>query len=162
MGQITADESQAVMATLSTNVNWSSIDFEACGLQDSVIRNPKEAGNQFALFLQNGCRFTTEDLLRETGEISISIPALKRPTLKQLQEKWSWIKTIERDSSTEEPLVLKLATVLSDKNSIDGKEYERRIALSLSRLLGYQHLEWLIEHQDEYPDFMALLGKNLY
>jgi hypothetical protein len=57
-------------------------------------------------------------------------------------------------------VVLTISTVLRiDEDVIDGKEYERRIASSLSRLLGYQHLEWLIAHQDEYSVFMALLGK---
>jgi hypothetical protein len=102
-----------------------------------------------------------ETFLRETGELSITIPALPRPTLKQLQAKNSWIKKIERDTSTEGPVTLNLATVLRDatENPINGKEYERRLAPSLFRLLGYQHLEWLIAHQDEYPAFMVLFGK---
>jgi hypothetical protein len=102
-----------------------------------------------------------EDFLRETGELSIQIPALKRPTLKQLQEKWSWIESIERDNSTEESVTLNLATVLrvDEKNLINNKEYERRLSPNISRLLGCQHFEWLVSHQDEYPVFMNLLGK---
>lgn len=104
-----------------------------------------------------------QDFLRETEELSIQIPALKRPTLKQLQEKWSWIKSIERDNSTEEPVTLNLATVLrvDEKNLINNnnKEYERRLSPNISRLLGCQHFEWLVSHQDEYPVFMNLLGK---
>ncbi|NTW75912.1 MAG: hypothetical protein HGB34_03350 [Candidatus Moranbacteria bacterium] len=56
MGKITADQSQAVMATLVQNVRWSEIDFDECGLQDGVIRNAEEAGRQFTLFLKNQCR----------------------------------------------------------------------------------------------------------
>jgi hypothetical protein len=161
MGQITADQSQAVMAALSTNVDWSSIDFEACGLQNVAIRDAKQAGAQFAAFLRNGCRLLLEGFLRNTGELTVHIPALKRPTLAQLQAKYAWIKKIERDTSPEGPVTLNLATVLRDaaEGSINGPEYERRIASSLSRLLGYQQLAWLVEHQDEYPAFMALLGK---
>lgn len=61
MGQITADQSQQVMALLSTNVDWSTIDFEALGLQDSVVRNATEAGRQFEAFLKNGCRLIVGD-----------------------------------------------------------------------------------------------------
>lgn len=106
-------------------------------------------------------RFNGESFLRNTAELVIRIPALKRPTLAQLQAKYSWIKKIERDTSPEGPVTLNLATILRDaaEGSVNGPEYERRIAASLSRLLGYQQLAWLIEHQDEYPIFMALLGK---
>ena len=101
------------------------------------------------------------NFLRPTGEFSIEIPALPRPTLEQLQAKYSWIKKIDRDISPTGPITLTLATVLgaNENSSINGKEYERRLQPSVSRLLGYQHWEWLMEHQNEYPAFMALLGK---
>ena len=58
-------------------------------------------------------------------------------------------------------MVFNLATVLRDaaEGSINRPEYERRLASSLSKLLGYQQLAWLVEHQDKYPVFMDLLGK---
>jgi len=101
------------------------------------------------------------DLFRETGELSIQLPALKRPTLKYLQSKYGWIKFIERDTSTEEPVTLTLATVLAvgSTASINGREYEARIEEHLNALLGFQHYEWLLEHQAEYLQLMALLGK---
>lgn len=161
MGRITADQSQAVMAAFSTNVDWASIDFEVCGLQDSAIRRATEAGAQFAAFLRNGCRLVEGSFLRKTGELSISIPALSRPTLKQLKKKWPWIKKIAQDTSPTCPVTLELATVLlvDENDSIDGSEYERRLTPNPSRLLGYQQCEWLIEHRDEYPAFATLLGK---
>lgn len=61
MGRITADQSQQVMAILMTNVDWSSIDFEESGLQDAVIRNGKEAGDQFTRFLKNRGRVIVGD-----------------------------------------------------------------------------------------------------
>lgn len=54
MGQITTDQSHQVMATLAINTDQSEVDFEASGLQELVIRNPKEAGRQFTVFLKNG------------------------------------------------------------------------------------------------------------
>ena len=56
MGQITVDQSHQVVATLVTNTAWEEIDFEGTGLQNLVIRNPKEAGRQFTAFLKNGGR----------------------------------------------------------------------------------------------------------
>ena len=70
-------------------------------------------------------RFNGESFLRNTGELTICIPARKRPTLQQLQAKWPWIKKIERDTSPEGPVVFNLAMVLRDaaEGSINGPEY---------------------------------------
>lgn len=56
MGRITTDQSHSVLATLAMNANWEEIDFEGARLQDLVIRNPREAGQQFTAFLKNGGR----------------------------------------------------------------------------------------------------------
>ena len=56
MGQITVDQSHQIVATLVTNTAWEEIDFEGAGLQNLVIRNPREAGWQFTVFLKNGGR----------------------------------------------------------------------------------------------------------
>jgi hypothetical protein len=61
MGQITADQSQQVIAALATNVDWSSIDFETHELQEAIIRNPVRAGKQFELFLKNRARLIIGD-----------------------------------------------------------------------------------------------------
>jgi hypothetical protein len=163
VGQISTDQSHQVMAALATNCEWTGIDFQASGLQDLVIRNQKEAGRQFAAFLRNGCRLLIETFFRETGELSITIPALPRPTFAELRSKHDWIRKengIERDTSPTEAVTLKLATVLREsEGSINGPEYEKRIAQKLDIILGYQQAVWLVEHQDEFPEFMALLGK---
>lgn len=97
--------------------------------------------------------------MKTTEQLNIKIPALKRPTLKALQKEWSWIRSIERDISTEKACVLNLATVLEDgENSITGSEYEKRFPKDL---LGFQHREWLIENQDKFPKLKELLGKEL-
>ena len=62
MGQITADQSQAIMAALAVNVKWSEIDFEGLNLQDTVLRDPKRAGEQFTLFLKNKARVIVGNL----------------------------------------------------------------------------------------------------
>lgn len=56
MGQISRDQSHAIMAALATNTDWDSIDFEGAGLQDRVMRDMVEAGRQFTTFLRNGAR----------------------------------------------------------------------------------------------------------
>ena len=92
--------------------------------------------------------------------LSISIPALPRPTLEELQKRFSWIKSIERDTSPTEAIILNLATVLRPSDDrISGKEYEARINLKLDLILGYQQALWLVKNQDKFPKFMRLLGK---
>src|SRR5882724_3076964 len=57
-------------------------------------------------------RFRQGEFFHDTNELTIQIPARKRPTLDQLQKKHDWIKSIERDTSTEEAVTLTLAIVL--------------------------------------------------
>ena len=61
MGKITIDQSHQVIATLVVNTDWEKIDFNNSGLQDFIIRNPKEAGRQFTAFLKNGGKFTFKE-----------------------------------------------------------------------------------------------------
>ena len=88
----------------------------------------------------------------------IIIPALPRPTLKELQAKYTWIKKIERDTSETKSVELSLISVLKDgETSIDGKKYEKRLP---KKLLGFQHLEWLVEHQGEFPELLEQAKKE--
>ena len=155
---ISVDQQFAYLAALGANTDWKLFTTQQV---QAAMKDPIALGKQHTLFLQVGCQVQIGEYFRETGEISIQLPALKRPTLKELQSDNDWIKSIERDMSTEEPVTLTLATVLvpDDGSSIDGKEYEKRIALKHDVLLGFQHREWLLEHQAEFPEFMALLGK---
>jgi len=104
------------------------------------------------------------ETFRETGELTLHIPALPAPTLEDIQTKFngrfSWVKSIERNTAPTEAVTLKLVTVLrEDESKIVGAEYERRIAPHQDLILGFQQAAWLEEHQDEFPEFMALLGK---
>ena len=161
MGQITADQSQELISTLTTGINWSEIDFVALGLQDVVMRNGKEACRNFESFLRNGCRLTAEQFLFETGELAIELPALSRPTLDEIQMEYSWVKSIELDRSPEGPVTLNLGTVLypNEQQPISGSEYERRLASKLNVVLGYQHWQWFLNHQNQHSDSMVYLGK---
>ena len=103
---------------------------------------------------------TTTEVFRITNELTIEIPALPRPTLEEVQTKFVWIRSIERDTSPIDAVTLTLTTVLqSTEGSISDKEYERRLAPKHDQLLGFQHAVWLVEHQDEFPDLKPLLGK---
>ncbi len=95
-------------------------------------------------------------------DVVIQMPALKRPTLEEIRVSWSYIQRIERDDSTEEPVKLRLSTVLkSTEGSIDGATYERRLTVLRGKggLLGFQHRQYMLKVQREYPALMALLGK---
>ena len=83
--------------------------------------------------------------------VVIEIPALKRPTLAEVQASWSHIKKIERDDSLEGPVTLRLATVRkSTEPSVDGPTYERRTQKlrDEGKLFGFQQRQWLIANQD--------------
>jgi len=88
----------------------------------------------------------------------IIIPALPRPTLAELKNKYSWIKSIERDTSETKEVKLSLISVLKKgEDYISGKEYEKRMPKGL---LGFQHLEWFIEHQSEFPELLEQANDN--
>lgn len=108
-----------------------------------------------------GRQEATENFLRDASEFTIEIPALPRPSLEELRKQYPcWVKSIERDTSPEIPVTLTLATVLRPgEKPIDGTEYERRLAPKWNTLLGIQHWQWLLAHQDEYPSLKPILGK---
>ncbi len=154
MEKISEDQRFTLFASLGMNTDWSQLTKEEVQLG---INNP-EAGNQFTLFVKNGFRLVQNNHFTATESCSITIPALPSPTLETLRGKYSFIKSIERDTSPTEEITLNIGTVLTPgESSISGSKYESRIA-SLPTL-GYQQAAWLVEHQDEFPEFMKLLGK---
>lgn len=91
--------------------------------------------------------------------ISILIPALPRPTEHELRAGLPWLReenAIERDVSPVHPVTLELVTIvaLGEVSPINTLEYESRIAPRLHLCLGYQHGVWLVEHQEEFPEFV--------
>jgi hypothetical protein len=155
---ISAEQRFTILARLAENVDWGLFNPEQ--LQVS-LRDGKRAGKEMTAFMQNGFCMQIGDDFRQMEKIAIQIPALSRPTIEELQAQYSWIKSIERDNSPTEAVKLSLATVLrsDETESISGVEYERRLIGKLDLILGYQQAKWLVEHQDGFPDFMALLGK---
>jgi len=149
-----------------------------CGGTDEDIQLVLEAGDDFLggvakqIVERAGIIRCDRDGFRLTDpEVVIQIPGLKRLTLEQVQADWDGVQSIEPDDSTEEPVTLRLATILkSDENYIEGEVYERRLMkLRLDgRLLGLQHRKWLVDNQDDskaIPDehirkaIKALVGK---
>lgn len=158
MNEISVEQRFTLLAKLGEHVNWDSLATEQ--VQVGIREAHVFAGKEFEAFIRNGFRVSVTDYFRETGELAIQIPALPRPTLEGLQEKYSWVKKIERDTSVAMAATLRLKSVLAaDEKNINGGEYEKRIAPKLNVALGYQHAEWLVQHQDEFPELMALLGK---
>lgn len=154
---ISVGQQFAVLAKLGENIDWDSLTTEQVQVG---IRESARAGVEATAFIRNGFRIQVGDFFRETGEVAIQIPALPRPTLAELQAKFSWIKEIEPDTSPECAVTLALGTLLrSNEERISGSEYQQRRVPLVSRMFGYQHAERLIEHQYEFPGLMALLGK---
>ncbi|MDE2015100.1 MAG: hypothetical protein KGJ89_01050 [Patescibacteria group bacterium] len=126
-------------------VKWLSTGTNLSGVRDIYLGNAEIKMLEFWK--------TMED-------VAVRIPALKQPTLEELRRAFSQIEKIESDSSPTDEVILRLGTLLrSDEKSIVGSEYERRLVSRRNLVLGYQQAVWLVEHQDEFPVFMSLLGK---
>jgi len=163
MNTISVDQRFKSLATLGENTDWDSLTSEQVQVCMSSSAEMQSAGENYTKFVKNHYRVQVQlvDLFRDTGELTIEIPALPRPTLEELQKEYSSIKSIERDTSPVEPVTLTLSIVLLpwETNAISGVEYEHRIAAKHEVLLGFQQRRWLVENQDKFPEFMALLGK---
>ncbi|MFA6352825.1 MAG: hypothetical protein WCW90_01095 [Candidatus Paceibacterota bacterium] len=152
------DQILTVLTVLAVNTPWEETLAEQ--LQVAIAGDSKTVGKEFAAFIRNGFRVNVGDFFRKTGELTINIPALPRPTYAQLQKKFSWIKGVESNASPTDAVTLSLGTVLRPgEGIINGVEYERRWISFTGRFLGYQHLRWLVDHQDEFPALMALLDQ---
>jgi len=150
MGQITVDQSHQVVATLVTNTTWEDIDFEGAGLQNLVIRNPKEAGRQFTAFLKNGGRI----IVGEPGIIHIDRTAPFDP-VKFLGQRW----TIgEEDERSLELTQLDLSKVLlkhmlkKGESSIRGEEELRRLKSADYVRLDAKIFQTFWENQQLIPE----------
>ncbi|MBI4121371.1 MAG: hypothetical protein HY470_00225 [Candidatus Ryanbacteria bacterium] len=151
-----------MLARLGEHIAWDKLTAEQVQVG---VTEAKRAGAEATDFIRSGFRVQIGDFFRETGELAIQIPALARSTLEELRKKFSWIREkdgIERDTSPTDALTFNLVKILSPyEKQVDGIEYERRIALKLNLILGYQHGVWIVDHQDdpELAPLKALLCK---
>lgn len=128
MGKITLDQSHQVLATLAVNTDWTTIDFDDSGLQDSIVRNPKEAGRQFTAFLRNGGMVVGEPK-------SITIARNLFNLKKFIRDGWS-IQSNETDARSIRLAELnltkvQLVTMLKDgETSIKGEKNLKRLKTS--------------------------------
>ncbi|MDE2079667.1 MAG: hypothetical protein KGI73_04790 [Patescibacteria group bacterium] len=168
MSTITVNQRFSSLATLGENTNWDSLTPEEVQVCMSSASEMQRAGVEYTKFVKQGYRSQIQmvDLFHDTGELSIPIPALPRPTLDELRSKFPWIRKengIDRDDSATEAGILRLGSVLipGEEESLDGERYERRLIVPRTKGLldGYQQGVWLVKHQDEFPAFMALCGK---
>lgn len=127
----------------------------------SLVGNEDQLRN-FREVLLGNAEIKPFDFWHVVEDLAIPIPALKPPTLKELQKKFPNMrfKSVELNTAPTEAVTLRLGTVLKpNEESINGSEYERRRGLRKDDLFGYQQAAWLVENQDKHPVFMALLGK---
>lgn len=156
MGTVSVDQRFALLSALGANTDWNSLTSEQVQVG---IREAKRAGMEMTEFIRGGFEVPI-DFFRETEEVTIDIPALPRPSLEELQAKFSGVKGIKRDTSPTRTVAMRLGTVLRPNDErIDGPEYERRLAPQLDLALGYQQAAWLIERYGSSPWLMAQLGK---
>ena len=161
MGSITADQSQAIMATLQTNVPWSDMDFEALGLQDAILRDPKRAGAEFTAFLKNGAQMNLgPNILRIRSQpfnpatfIGQGWTIWRGPsdgdglTGKEEQDDRS-LDVTEIDLSK-----IQLVTMLKARDSvITGEEKLKRLKRAKHICLDAKVFQTLWENQDRIPE----------
>ncbi len=113
----------------------------------------------------------SKEFFCETKEFSIAIPALPRPTLKELKLGKNEfdgpypIGAIKKDTSPEHPVILNLISLFeADRaETMDPNTWRRRLAPHIKVALGYQHAAWLIENRNKIPAFTSLRKKgNVY
>lgn len=84
------------------------------------------------------------------------IPGLPRVSASEILRKYGF-KSVERDNSPTKEVIFSLQVVLrEDATSISGQEYELWLQ-SVAGQLGLSQALWLLEHQEELQEFMALL-----
>ena len=126
MGPITIDQSHQVLATLAVNTDWATVDFETSGLQDLIVRNPKEAGRQFTAFLKNGGKV----LVGEPKVITINRGRFNPAEF--IGEGWSILEdeTDTRSTALTELDLTKVQQVTmlkSGENVVNGEEKLKRL-----------------------------------
>lgn len=85
----------------------------------------------------------------------MTIPAIKKASLKTIQKSFSWAKSIEKDTSVTKKGEVEVVNPLKEEeNLISGKEMESRFE---GNLLGFQHALYFKEHQEKFN-----LDKELY
>ncbi len=161
-GTVSRGQALQVSARVATQINWDELDGDA--LQAEVIQlPPEEFGSKFTDFLKTMARVRmVHDYFQETKlRRTIYIPPMGRPDIEELSAvlQGSSVK-IAYDISQTGPIQLALGTILSPEESeISMAELDFRLSAIAGRLLGYQHAQWLVRNQDEYPEFKELTGK---
>lgn len=152
----TGGQALSLVGSLAVDTPWEAVDGEI--IQQFIQLPPKERGVRFAELLNGVMRLPGP--ISPTDELTIEIPALKRPTPEELKKDFPWIRFTERDTSPEGPVKLTLVALLrAGEGSIRGAEYERRLVKIGNNGLGYQHQQWLLKNQDKFPKLAALRGK---
>lgn len=133
-------------------------------IAESGVCDDAEVARQIGDVISVAVRARSLPLL--CGKVHVAIPALPQMTREEIQKVFPWKireeKGIERDCAPTSAVTMILDTVMTDEDTGDyiaGSVYEQRLAAKLDIVLGLQQAIWLVEHQDEFPDLMALVGR---
>ncbi|MDP2629590.1 MAG: hypothetical protein Q8P45_02725 [Candidatus Harrisonbacteria bacterium] len=93
------------------------------------------------------------------GSREIIVPALPRPTLRQIQEDFPFVKDILSDDSPQGPLTVRLFSLFDGQNDeeMSGAQYEFLLRPHRGKLLGFQHAAWLARNRKHFPELEKLL-----
>lgn len=95
--------------------------------------------------------------------LNIKVPALKRLSKKKILELYPWAKEI-KDTSTEKAGYLNLAMIQNkeDEGYVSGDEVQKRLKASKLKFPGLQHMLWLEEHKDEFPQIKKAMAGDAW
>ncbi len=127
---ISIDQSHAIIAALATNVDWGRLNGNL--LQEQILKNPKEAGEHFNRFLENGARMLL------VGDFKI---ATKPFDISFISKNWKIVLKEEDKRSVELTEVdfskVKFISCLKEKeSSIKGEEKLHRFKQTKDIRLG--------------------------
>ena len=118
---------------------------------------------RFSLSINAELQLPKRLLCRKSEELTALIPALPCPDLEEIREKFSWVEAVARHCPPTPQVTLQLFKAqrlpgLESVNSVQDGQRELVIR-SMHFLLGYQHANWLAQHQNRFPDLLANLWK---
>lgn len=96
--------------------------------------------------------------------LNIKVPALKRLSKKKILELYPWATEI-KDTSTEKAGYLNLAMIQNkeDEGYVSGDEVQKRLKDSKHQFPGLQHMLWLQERREKYPELKKVMqGKDVW
>ncbi len=116
------------------------------------VRDPTETLRGMQILIE---RDFSRNLMQDLSGLTVTIPALPKPSIEEVRGRWSWIDHIAIDASTTSEVTVDFSqTVVVDKI---GEQYDLS-GLKLVGNLGYQHGLWIMQHSEYWPRLLKFFA----